>query len=147
MIQQIIMAGDGFIDPTVPVGGIMLSSAFTGTYPGDGSFQLRLDETYTIPTNWRTKTYTYDGSATSIADYVTFGFSGSVFLNGDTVFSWNQDASNSGYFRNNSGTLTATYTFAAKAGDIIRLQFFGRGRDVGGTTPVSTITQQLKRAT
>lgn len=147
-IAQIFLgSGPNEIEPTIPVGGLVFTDTDTRSYPGNGVNYLIHNETWTVPDLWKEKTYEYKMQTTSTADYICFGFTGYLYKNGVLVASWSQAASNTGYYRYNSGTLTHTQSLNLKAGDVLNAQFYGRGRNVGGSTPSSTVYHQLQRTT
>lgn len=146
MHQQLIMAGQGLIEPTIAIGGLAFSDTDTQSYPG-GSSQTMSDDTFTVPNNWQTKDWTYKAQITSTASYVTLGFSVTLWLNSVVIQTWSQPASHEGYFRYNSGTLTYTNTMSLAKGDVVRGRIIMTGRNVGGSTPVSTNYHELKRIT
>lgn len=147
MISQMIFAGRGLITPTIAVGGLAFSDSDTQTYPGNGTYYTKSDDSYTIPNNWKTKQWTYKATITSEASYVALGYSIVLYLNGVQIASWSQPASQDSYFRYNSGTRTHTHTLALEAGDTIRGVVKMIGRNVGGSTPTSTNYHELKRIT
>lgn len=146
-IMQNILAGRGLIPPTIPVNGLAFSDTDSQTYPGNGVFYQKSNDTFVVPNNWQTKTWRYTAQMTSTASYTCAGFSITLYKNGVVVASWSQSADQNGYFRYNSGTLTYTYDLTLEAGDTVQAVLGWVGRNVGGSTPTATNYHELKRLT
>ena len=146
-IAQMILAGRGLIDPTIAIGGLAFSDTDTRTYSGNGSYVTMSDDTYILPNNWKTKDWTYKAQITSTASYVCVGYTVQLYINDVLTNTWSTDASNSGWFRYNSGTRTHTSVKTLQAGDKVRAVVRLAGRNVGGTTPSTTNYHELKRTT
>lgn len=134
-IHQLLLAGQGEIEPTVPIGGTIFTGTDSRTWPGNGYSYLDLHEVWTVPDRWAEKTYNYKAQITSSASYTCIGFNIQLYVNGVLVANWSTSASNESYFRYNSGTLTYNKSISVKAGDVVEARVYITGRNVGGTTP------------
>lgn len=147
MQSQLILAGKGLIEPPFAVGQAIFEDSATNTYPGNGAYYTVHDRTFVVPDNWKTKSYRYFMRWTSTASYVVFAPRTDVYKNGILIASWVEFQNNFGYFYANSGNLDHSVDFSLEAGDTLRGLMRASGRNVGGSTPSSTLYHNLKRLT
>lgn len=142
-----IGARKGEIDPTVAIGALLFTDSHSGVYPCNNVSYDYVNSSYTIPSNWKKKSWRYTYSITSTAAYGCVGFTVYLNVNGVNVHYAAMANTQDSYFRYNSGTLTYTFDLDLKAGDVVEAIFYVSGRNVGGVTPTTDTYHEMKRLT
>jgi hypothetical protein len=148
--QQMLLAGRGLIEPPYAVGAKLFEAVNSKTYPGNAVSYLTHDTRFPssgLIEDWLEKTYRYTMQWTCSASYVCAAPVTQLFKNGVIVASWSEPADENSYFRSHTGTKTHTFDLSLQAGDYVQARMYGRGRNVGGTTPTLTLYHNLKRLT
>lgn len=148
------------IEPTIPVGGYLINRS-GGPYSqiSNGSnnpFLTAFDETINIDPLWDSRTWTFDGTVSSVANSCCFCWIAQVFVNGSLVMDAQSFADANSFFRSNSGTISllanlgyfaGSNILTIKGGDVVRMYVAYRARNVAGTATASNMSANIIRTT